>query len=207
MAKALRTEARPKAPPVLVGIDTGGTFTDLVAVVGGRLRVLKKRSTPEDPARAVLEGLKELLDGERADVLTYSSTVATNALLERKGARVAIVTNAGFEDVIEIGRQNRTELYALVPGRPEPLVPRRLRFGIAERTLADGTVERRPDRRDLERLRRRLERSGARAVAVCLLHSYANPRSEEVVAAALEPAGVPISVSSRLLPEYREVER
>ena len=110
---------------ITVGVDTGGTFTDLVAIVDGSLRVHKVLSTPDDPAAAVKSGIEVMLAGARPGLVTYSSTVATNALLEKKGARVAIITNAGFEDLIEIGRQNRAELYALAPSRPEPLVPRR----------------------------------------------------------------------------------
>src|ERR1700719_351083 len=129
-----------RGAPILVGIDTGGTFTDLVAIVGGELRVHKLPSTPHDAAVAVIAGLKAILDGASADVVTYSSTVATNALLEKKGARVALCVDAGFEDLIEIGRQNRTELYALSPERPEPLVPRAMRFGVGGRTYFDGKV-------------------------------------------------------------------
>ncbi|MFZ0888354.1 MAG: hydantoinase/oxoprolinase N-terminal domain-containing protein, partial [Candidatus Binataceae bacterium] len=117
------------AGAIAVGVDTGGTFTDIVAMVDGSIGVYKLLSTPEDPARAVIEGLRALLDGAAAGALTYSSTVATNALLEKKGARVALFTNAGFEDLIEIGRQNRSALYALAPSRPEPLVARAMRFG------------------------------------------------------------------------------
>src|SRR5216684_3546719 len=121
------------ATPVIVGIDTGGTFTDLVAIAGRHLCVHKVLSTPDDPARAVLTGLKAMLAGLKAmleatphspagtllpDLVTYSSTVATNALLERKGARVLLLTNAGFEDLVEIGRQNRSDLYSLAPERP-----------------------------------------------------------------------------------------
>ena len=124
--------------PILVGIDTGGTFTDLVAVAGGQTIVHKILSTPGDPAQAVIAGLKAMLEvGSRRGV-TYSSTVATNALLEKKGARVALFTDAGFEDLIEIGRQNRTEIYALAPQRPEPLVPRALRFGVAGARCSTG---------------------------------------------------------------------
>jgi N-methylhydantoinase A len=125
---------RGAAAPIFVGIDTGGTFTDLVAIAGGELRVHKVLSTPDDPARAVIAGLKVLLEDVPAAIVTYSSTVATNALLEGKGARVALFVDAGFEDLIEIGRQNRTELYALAPTRPPPIVPRALRFGVAGRT-------------------------------------------------------------------------
>jgi len=202
---------------IAVGIDTGGTFTDIVALVGGRIRVHKVLSTPDNPARAVIDGLGAMLAGlatARASatalvpsVVTYSSTVATNALLEKNGARVALFTNAGFEDLIEIGRQNRTDLYALAPTRPEPLVARAMRFGVAQRTLFDGTEAVRLSAAELSRVRRIAARCGAEAFAICLLHSYANPSAERLLARALAPLGAPLSVSHRILPEYREYER
>ena len=193
--------------PIIVGIDTGGTFTDLVAIVGGELRVHKLPSTPHDPAAAVIAGLKTILDGASADAVTYSSTVATNALLEKKGARVALFVDAGFEDLIEIGRQNRTELYALAPERPEPLVPRTLRFGVGGRTYFDGKIAAPLTAAELARVRKLADRSGAEAFAICLLHSYANPNSENAIARALEPLKRSLSVSHRILAEYREFER
>ncbi|MGH7933310.1 MAG: hydantoinase/oxoprolinase family protein [Candidatus Binataceae bacterium] len=193
--------------PIIVGIDTGGTFTDLVALRDGQVRVHKVLSTPHDPAAAVLAGLKELLEGMPADVVTYGSTVATNALLEGKGAKVAIFTDRGFEDLIEIGRQNRSELYALAPERPEPLVARGMRFGTGGRTYFDGTVAEPLSRRELARIRSIAARSGADAFAVCLLHSYANPKSERQIARALAPFRRTLSVSHRILAEYREFER
>ena len=196
-----------RAGAAIVGVDTGGTFTDLVAIIGGKIHVHKVLSTPSDPADAVVRGLAEMLAGAVPRALTYSSTVATNALLERKGARVAIFTNAGFEDVIEIGRQNRDDLYALVPTRPRPLVERAMRFGVAERTLFDGAILEPLTAVELARIRRIAARSGAEAFAVCLLHSYANPKSEEAIARVLAPLGRPLSVSHRLLAEYREYER
>jgi N-methylhydantoinase A len=195
------------AGSITVGIDTGGTFTDLVAIVDGRLRVHKVLSTPGDPAAAVISGLEAMLSGARPALVTYSSTVATNALLEKKGARVAIITNAGFEDLIEIGRQNRDDLYALAPSRPAPLVPRALRIGVAERTLFDAKVPLPLTRAELDRVRRAARRSGAQAFAICLLHSYANPKSETALARALAPLGRPLSVSHQILAEYREYER
>ena len=203
------------ATTVIIGIDTGGTFTDLVAIAGGRLRVHKVLSTPDDPTRAVIAGLKAMLEaGPRGpqrdllpDLVTYSSTVATNALLERKGARVLLLTNAGFEDLIEIGRQNRTELYSLAPERPEPLVARAMRLGVAERTYFDGKVARGLTAAELNRARRAAASSRADSIAICLLHSYANPASEQRLARALTPLGLPLSVSHRILAEYREFER
>jgi N-methylhydantoinase A/oxoprolinase/acetone carboxylase beta subunit len=199
--------AHRKKSPILVGIDTGGTFTDLVAVADGEIRLHKLPSTPRDPATAVFAGLKVLLEDQPATVVTYSSTVATNALLEKKGARVALVIDRGFEDLIEIGRQNRLDLYALAPSRPVPLVPRALRFGIGGRTLFDGRIPLPLAADDLTRLRSSLARSGVEAIAIGLLHSYANPASEQTVAAALEPLGLPLSISHRILPEFREYER
>jgi N-methylhydantoinase A/oxoprolinase/acetone carboxylase beta subunit len=198
---------RSGASAIIVGVDTGGTFTDMVAIIGGEIKVHKVLSTPLDPADAVIRGLDELLDGSTPTSVTYSSTVATNSLLEKKGARVALITNAGFEDLIEIGRQNRDDLYALAPSRPKPLVDRAIRFGVAERTLFDGTVIRALTSAELARIRRIATSSGAESIAVCLLHSYANPKSEESIARALAPIGVPLSVSHRILAEYREYER
>jgi N-methylhydantoinase A/oxoprolinase/acetone carboxylase beta subunit len=203
------------ARTIIVGIDTGGTFTDLVMVADGRLRVHKVPSTPDDPTRAVVTGLKAMLESDagresrhpKLDLVTYSSTVATNALLERKGARVLLITNAGFEDLVEIGRQNRSELYALAPERPEPLVPRAMRLGVAERTHYDGTIARALGAGELRRVRSAAARSRADSIAVCLLHSYANAASERRLARALAPLGLPLSVSHRILAEYREFER
>jgi len=192
---------------VLVGIDTGGTFTDLVALIGNEIRVHKVLSTPDDPARAVVAGIREMLAGVTPTMVTYSTTVATNALLEGKGARVALFTNAGLADLIEIGRQNRDDLYALAPSRPAPLVDRSLRFEVEERTLFDGRIIRPLTRAAIARAVRAARRSRAGAFAVCLLHCYANPRSEAALARALAPLGLPLSVSHRILPEYREYER
>jgi N-methylhydantoinase A len=225
---------------MILAVDTGGTFTDLLLLEGGVLRVLKVPSTPDDPAEAVLAGARELLGEARGYLLAHGSTVATNALLERKGARVFLVTNRGFEDVIEIGRQNRPQLYALVGHRPPPLVAREDRVGIAGRLGPHGEVVEPLDAAELAALPGRL--AGAGAVAIALLHSYADPAHERAVRAALagdenamaeaapaqtsdgrERTGgndphagddaragagrVPLSVSSEILPEYREYER
>ncbi len=195
------------AAPVIVGVDTGGTFTDLIAFVDGDLRTHKVLSTPGNPARAVLHGLRELLpEGARA-ILTYGSTVATNAVLERRGARVVLLTTAGFEDVIEIGRQNRPDLYALEPRRPEPLVPRAQRIGVAERMLHDGTALRALGARAVRDALRTALRRRPDAVAVCLLHAYANPAHERLLAEAVRARGVFCSVSHELVAEHREYER
>ena len=204
------SEAKKGKIPWVVAVDTGGTFTDVVFLAGGRLRSLKLPSTPSDPSDAVQEGLRRVLDGDAGEddgrfVLLHGSTVATNALLERKGARVKLVTNVGFEDILEIGRQNRPQLYALVGHRPPPLVERDDRHGIRGRMGPDGEVIEPLDPAELGVLPELL--AGAESVAVVLLHSYANPAHEESVADALAELDVPLSVSVRLLPEYREYER
>ena len=190
----------------IVAVDTGGTFTDVLILEAGRLRSLKVPSTPTDPAEAVLNGIATMLGEDKGDyLLLHGSTVATNSLLERKGARVMLVTNAGFEDVVEIGRQNRPQLYALVGHRPNPLVERDDRIGIRGRVGPEGQVVEPLDQDELAGLSARL--TGAESIAVVLLHSYAHPEHEESVAEALADTSVPLSVSARLLPEYREYER
>lgn len=201
---------------MLIGIDTGGTFTDFVLFDGGRLRVLKIPSTPENPARAVLDGIRELCrdagPAQRRGAaspaqITYGSTVATNALLERKGARVVLLTTAGFEDVLEIGRQIRPALYALEPTKPEPLVPAHRRIGVDERMSFEGEALRPLSGRALRSCLRAVRRLEAQSVAVCLLHSYTNPSHERAIGSALRRLGIPCSLSHELLAEYREYER
>ena len=188
-----------------IGVDAGGTFTDFVVIgPGGGMRTFKMRSNPADPASVILAGI-ERAAGEAAEVV-HGSTVATNALLERKGARTALVTTAGFEDILEIGRQNREELYNLLPRPRRLLVERDLAFGVAERTLYDGTVEKEAAPKALEELRRRLEAAGVEAVAVSFLHSYANSANERAAAKALRGLGY-VCVSHEISPEFREYER
>jgi N-methylhydantoinase A len=189
-----------------IGIDTGGTFTDFIALDGKRIRTLKLLSTPSNPATAIFQGLGELMDGRECDI-RHGSTVATNALLERKGAVTALITTAGFEDILEIGRQNRPKIYSLYPSRPEPLVPGRRRLGVMERVLHDGSVlvRLRPD--DLRPLIEKLRRAKVQSVAVCLLFSFANPAHEKQIGRALRNLNIPVSLSHIILPEYREYER
>ncbi len=189
-----------------IGIDTGGTFTDFIALDGKRIRTLKLLSTPSNPALAILQGLRELMNGRASDI-RHGSTVATNALLERKGAVTALVTTAGFEDILEIGRQNRPRIYSLIPSRPEPLVPARLRLGVMERTLHDGSVLIRLRPADLQALAEKLRRARIQSVAVCLLFSFANPTHEKLIGKALKNLKIPVSLSHVILPEYREYER
>src|SRR2546426_464885 len=197
---------RSQAQPLRVAIDTGGTFTDCVWVERGHVRMLKVFSTPADPSRAIVEALGKI--GVRgALTLLHGTTVGTNTLLERKGARVALVTTAGFEDAIEIGRQARPKLYDFFFDRVEPLVPADLRFGVDERIGSDGEVLRTPSPQDLRALADKLRQKYPEAVAISLLFSFADPQHERAVASALERLGVPLSVSHRILPEFREYER
>jgi N-methylhydantoinase A len=189
-----------------IGIDTGGTFTDFILLDGEGIRTLKLLSTPANPAHAILQGLAQLLNNESCDIF-HGSTVATNALLERKGAVTALITTRGFEDVLEIGRQNRPELYSLFPSRPEPLVSSSFRFGITERILYDGSVLVPLKVGELVKLREKLRRKRIESLAVCLLFSYANPEHERKIGRFLRSLRIPISLSHRILPEYREYER
>jgi N-methylhydantoinase A len=191
----------------IIGIDTGGTFTDFIFISNGEVIVHKVLSTPDNPARAILEGLSAMVKESEAVSVTYGTTVATNALLERKGARVAFITTKGFEDLIEIGRQNRPELYTLEPQKPIPLVPRSLRIGVAERILASGQVLNPLSRREILRVKRWIRKKAIDSLAVGFLHSYRNPTHERTVARELKSLGLPISLSHRILPEYREYER
>ncbi|HVB99748.1 MAG TPA: hydantoinase/oxoprolinase family protein [Candidatus Dormibacteraeota bacterium] len=193
-----------------IAIDTGGTFTDCLFLRDGRLELLKIPSTPGQPARAVSQALEVILGrpgGADHPELTCGTTVGTNALLERRGARVALVTTAGFEDVIEIGRQDRPELYNLLVTRPQPLVPRPRRFGLCERIDAAGNVARRAEKREIERVVRQVERSHPQAVALCLLFSFANPEHERQFARRVRLLGLPVSVSHEISAEFREYER
>ena len=189
-----------------MAIDTGGTFTDCVSLAEGRLRVLKLRSTPANPAAAVLEGLTQVSAGETASV-RHGTTVATNAMLERKGARVAFVTTAGLEDTIALGRQTRPSLYDWFVPAPVPLVPANLRFGVPERVSAAGELLRSPTSAELAELVRQVGASGAEAIALSLLFCFLRPENELAVEAALAPLGLPISVAHRIHPEFREYER
>jgi N-methylhydantoinase A len=193
--------------PGVVGVDTGGTFTDFVFVdESGAVRVNKLPSLPADPALPVLEGVSGIAERSGCRIV-HGTTVATNALLERKVAETALITTAGFEDIIEIGRQNRPSLYDIHPRKPAALIPRHLRFGVRERVLHDGTVLVPLTESEVRRAIARIKETKASTVAVCLLHSYANPVHEESIGRLLEEEGFSASLSCRVLPEFREYER
>lgn len=192
-------------------MDTGGTFTDFVFEQDGRLNLFKLPSTPSDPSLAIQQGLTRICSetGSRLDQIeiVHGTTVGTNALLQRRGARTALITTKGFEDVLAIGRQARPELYNLNALKPPPLVADELRLGISERVVASGEVVTPLDEAELRKLVRKLKQSQVEAVAISLLFSFLHPEHEERIAAALTTLGVPLSISSRIHPEYREYER
>jgi len=184
---------------VHVASDTGGTFTDLVAADG---RIVKVPSTPDDPGRAVRDGVRGLCGGARPDLLAHGTTVGTNALLERRGAAVALVTNEGFADLLEIGRQDRPSLYDQHADRPDPLVAREHRLEVRGRLGPDGAEVEPLDLSSLPDLP-----AGVDAAAVCLLHADLDPVHERAVAGALRARGVDVTASHEVSPEFREYER
>ncbi len=189
-----------------VAVDTGGTFTDFVTIVEGKLLTHKVSSTPKNPAKAVVQGLEELCE-QTPEVLLHGTTVGTNAFLTRKGAKVLLITTAGFEDVIFIGRQNRPKLFDFRVTKPKSVIPRSHVIGIPERISANGDVLVPLNQEELKLLRQYVIEKKFESIAVCLLHSYANPVHERKIKNALSDLGIPISLSSEILPEFREFER
>ena len=197
---------RSSTAPVRIAIDTGGTFTDCVWVEDSRLRILKVFSTPKDPSQSIAEAIREIA-GDRPVLLLHGTTVGTNAVLERKGARVAFVTTEGFEDTIEIGRQARPRLYDFFFDRVPPLVCSELRFGVSERTAPGGEVLKSPTPEELTKLSSIVSAGNPHSIAISLLFSFTNSANELAVLNALRGVGVPISASHQILPEFREYER
>jgi N-methylhydantoinase A len=198
-------------PGLRIGIDIGGTFTDFVVYEPEtrQLDAFKLLSTPGDPAAAVIQGLEKILlehQGHSAWVI-HGSTVATNALLERRGAETAFVATAGFKDLLQIGRQNRPALYDLLADPQPALVPPDLRFEVEERVDRHGSVLAPLEPAKVEGLVENIRRQGATSVAVCLLFSFVRPDHEQILSAALRAAGLTVSASSEILPEFREYER
>jgi N-methylhydantoinase A len=219
---AERCDNRSVASVIRIGVDTGGTFTDLVLDPGGGAPLVthKLLSTPAAPEQAVIAGVAQILYRWAAQAgpgappagapqVIHGSTVATNALLEGRGARVAFITSAGFEDTLFIGRQDRSELYALEPAKPLPPLRREDCIGVAERLACDGAALRELSAAEIERVVRRVRELGVEAVALSLLHCYASPLHEQRLARALREQlpQLHLTVASELLPEFREYER
>jgi N-methylhydantoinase A/oxoprolinase/acetone carboxylase beta subunit len=212
----MRPPARARTRRVVVGVDIGGTFTDLVLTTSGGTQpsTSKVLTTARDPSEAVIAGVRELVARHGltlADVslLVHGTTLATNAIIERKGAVTALLTTEGFRDVLQTGTELRYDLYDLLIEFPEPLVPRERRVGIAERTDWNGKVRRPVDADEVTRAVRALVERGVDSVAICFLHSYANAQNEEQAGAAARAAapGLAVSLSSRVLPEIGEYGR
>jgi len=194
-----------------ISIDSGGTFTDCVFVRDGKLQIIKVASRPDAPAEAIVEAVHlasahASLHSDAHD-LVCGTTVGTNALLERRGGRVALITTAGFEDVLEIGRQAREKLYELFLQKAAPLAPSSRRFGAKERLAADGSVVQDLTAAEIRRLLRQIKKIKPGSIALCLLFSFRNPLHEKRIAQKLRSAGYPVSVSHEILPEFREYER
>ncbi len=189
----------------LIGVDIGGSFTDAIFLDKGKIRIDKILSTPDDPTIAVENILRK--NSKTFDFFLHGTTVATNALLERKGARTIFLTTEGFKDVIEIGRQNRDDIYSIIPRRPPPLVDPDMRIGISERILSEGTIEKELNKESLGKVKKEILSKKADSVAVGFLFSFLNPTHEKIVKNELMDLEIPISISSEVVPEYREYER
>lgn len=190
-----------------VAVDTGGTFTDFVFLENGKLNIHKLPSTPSNPAVAIIQGISEKNIDNRPVDLIHGSTVATNALLSREGAKVGLITTSGFEDIIEIGRQNRDILYDLKYQRPKSIVDKQNRFGIRERMNQNGDILLHLSKSEFKKILLKLKRNKVESLAICLLHSYANNKHELEISNFFIKEGFAVSVSSLILPEYREFER
>ncbi|MGB3683205.1 MAG: hydantoinase/oxoprolinase family protein, partial [Rubrobacteraceae bacterium] len=194
---------------VRLGVDVGGTFTDLVALGGGEIKTAKVPSTPQDQSEGVMNSVRSAeVEARSVAAFAHGMTVATNALLERKGAKTAIVTTEGFRDVLEICRQDRPSLYDLTQDRPPSLVPRELRFTVKERMGPDGEIMA-LDEDSLGAAVSALKEAGVEAVAVCLLFAFMHPEHERRIGEVLreELPDIHVSLSSEVLPEFREYER
>ncbi|HEY2116674.1 MAG TPA: hydantoinase/oxoprolinase family protein [Candidatus Angelobacter sp.] len=237
MKKKTQTKSTSRSTPLRIAIDSGGTFTDCVWLAprhaqnrrtpgtplaprhaqdrrtpgsppqGFNLRILKVFSTPADPAQAIAGAVLKIAGEIQDIVVLHGTTVGTNTLLQRKGARVAFVTTAGFEDSIAIGRQQRPKLYDFFFEKDPALAPAELRFGVDERTSSEGAVLRAPTQQSLQALGEQIAAQKPQAIALSLLFSFANPTNEKAVAAALARLELPLSISHQILPEFREYER
>ncbi len=205
----------PSEEIIRIGIDIGGTFTDFVVYnpETGELETFKVLSTPASPDQAVMDGLRDYFLSKSINLqevslnIVHGSTVATNALLERKGAKTALITTKGFEDILQIGRQNRPSLYDLSFEPVPALIPPQLRFGITERIDHNGNVIIPLKLQEVDQIISDLQSQGVTSVAVCLLFSFLYPEHEKIISNSLRSSGYFSSVSSEILPEYREYER
>src|SRR6185312_17173399 len=198
---------------MLLGVDVGGTFTDAALLDGDRLRTAKVPTTPDDQSRGVIDAIQEVLDRAGArpqdvDGFTHGMTVGTNALLEERGARTALVATRGFADLLDIGRQARPSLYHPCRGRPQPLVAQELRFEAAERIGVTEVIEELKEE-EVGRLVEELREARVESVAVCLLFAFRDPSHERRIASALRQAlpDLHVSASHEVLPAFREFER
>ena len=202
-------------PSYKLAIDTGGTYTDFCLIDdSGSLLVYKEPSTPEDPAKAVLTGIKSIIgkysiDPGQIDFVLLGTTVGANAILEHNGAPITLLTTKGFKDILYIGRQNRPHLYDFRAVKPPPLLPRQMILEVNERILADGTIHISLTEEEIQNTIRQVKEAGVTAVAICLLHAYTNPVHEQMLKEALKKhlPSITISISSEILPEFREYER
>ncbi|HWG49842.1 MAG TPA: hydantoinase/oxoprolinase family protein [Candidatus Acidoferrales bacterium] len=194
-------------PPFRIAIDSGGTFTDCLWLEGNQIRVLKVFSTPADPSQAIADAVQKIAEPSGDVTILHGTTVGTNTLLQRKGARVAFVTTEGFEDSIEIGRQNRPKLYDFFFQKDPPLVSAEMRFGVRERVSAEGEILFSPEDHELAAFRNSLIAAKPQAIAISLLFSFANPQHERLLGQALADLNVPLSISHQILSEFREYER
>ncbi|MFP4081404.1 MAG: hydantoinase/oxoprolinase family protein [Candidatus Aminicenantes bacterium] len=192
---------------VRIGVDTGGTFTDFAVYADGKIRINKIPSTPQNPSLAILEGIKDILKEKPQAVVIHGTTVATNSLLERKGGRIALLTTKGFEDVLFIGRQTRRHLYSLKGEKRTSLLPRNRCFGVEERISASGKVEKEISVPGIITILEKIRKNNIEAAAVSLIHAYANPAHEKIIKKKLSEEKILVSLSSEILPEYREYER
>ncbi|MFC2164849.1 hydantoinase/oxoprolinase family protein [Acidobacteriota bacterium] len=192
---------------VRIGVDTGGTFTDFFIVLDKQFIIKKVPSTPQNPSLAILLGIRDILAQRASPTVIHGTTVATNSLLEHKGGNIALVTTQGFEDIIFIGRQTRRQLYSLTGEKRITLLSPRLCFGADERITSEGKVAKKLTNKEIKRLCDVIQRAKSEAVAVCLIHSYANPTHEEMIGNELDKRKIMVSVSNRLLREHREYER
>jgi N-methylhydantoinase A len=197
---------------MFIGVDIGGTFTDFAVLDNGTLRVHKRLSTPADPSESMLAGLRELTGGDllRLKSVAHGTTVATNAILERKGARTALLVTAGFRDILAIGRQDRPKLYALEPRIPTPIIPREHCFEVVERLDHNGQVLVELDTDSIDAACDAMQQHDIQAAAVCFLYSYINPEHERAVRWRIQSLlgdNFPVILSSEVSPEFREYER